>query len=244
MDLNNHIMKTKILLFIYFLLFSNLVTFAQKTDKEATNSLSLQFSFPSFFQETNFNVYHSNGAKVEIGINPWSPFGLAYDKQKSSGDILSIGIWGMHFNLGTSTTRWLDSNTINNGQTTHSFQSNFMLEYKKRINKKLSSLERFIGIGIYPKIGSYSDQPAISTTYPISVFYTGTDVALILASRYRFSDRFALDISMPVNILSFSYNSIREENPAFPVQQQKTATINIESLKISLRPCFGLVITL
>jgi len=237
-------MKTKYLLLFYLFLASSFIAVAQNTTQQTTNSVSVLFSFPSFFQKTNFNVNRTNGAKVEIVINQWSPFGVGYEKQNASGDIFSAGIWGMSFDLGSSTNKWLNPNEINGGQIIQSFQSNLILESKIKINKKPSSLERFIGLGIYPIIGYYADKPTVSTDYPISVFYTGADVALILATRYRFSDRFAFDVSLPVNFFRLSYNSMREENPIFTVQQQQTATISIESLKFSLRPCFGLVLSL
>lgn len=96
----------------------------------------------------------------------------------------------------------------------------FRYEISKSISSDRSPLKVAIGAALHPYYVSIEHTPVIDLIYPSSARWYGASLNLIPRLTYTISERFFLDLNIPVKAFDYRFHKEQVNNPAIPVRQQ------------------------
>ena len=115
------------------------------------------------------------------------------------------------------------------GSLTTDIYIGFRYEYNIRFfkSREEAKLRPSLGFSINPYYSNLSYKPMISLSYPSSRHVFGANFSLIPRIHYYLNDKWFLDLNIPINLASLSWNINREENPTSTEQERNTSTIEL-----------------
>lgn len=201
----------------------------------------VSFTFPWFFDEAIIPAIYELNQVYLLKSLPWYPVGFGFEKIIKEDHLISIGVDGLGFDLGSGKLTKDTNSHLLNGFETQSFKASFYFEFNKEVLKKNKNFRRYIGLGLYPITGYYHSKPLISNDFHVASTYLGTELAVNTTVVLGLSEKTELELSLPMSFMSvrYFYNNIK--NPALTVTQQRTYSFNFESFNLFLRPTFAIV---
>lgn len=114
------------------------------------------------------------------------------------------------------------NNEIRDGEISRSIEFAFRYEYSFLLTgAEDTNLDTYIGLSASPYFQKIDVEPYISNIHSIHYTSFGFDFSVIPRINYHIAERLFIDLSVPINIGRLGYYTIREDNPAIPLQQQR-----------------------
>ena len=239
-------------LFIVLLLLSNSLS-AQQHEGQSVKRIGLTLTSPEIGYKNEFSSQYSDSSFVKFQSKHWSGLGFSFTNQYNSGNIFSVGVWGLTHSKG-NIGHYLYQDTMGNSHINNFdynvFESNFSIEYKFLLRNKKSRASEFLGIGLYPTIGSIKfNDIALSSYkeyffYPVSSFYMNFNLALLPTFKYQISERLSLELSAPVNFASISFETVKVDDFSSQSKHLTNSTISFDLDISPLRPYIGIYVSI
>ncbi len=116
----------------------------------------------------------------------------------------------------------------------------FRYEYMYRIGKETWRFSPIIGAGIAPYVQQHKTQFYTSASYPTNTFATGAKVYVTPRLNVRLTNRWFLDINVPITLFEPSLLKFVIQNPSLPLRQQNNSYFNFTGFStISARVAVG-----
>jgi hypothetical protein len=102
--------------------------------------------------------------------------------------------------------------------------SSYSLRYEvsKTLTNKAKRFSFLLGVGINPYYVHIEYEPNVETTYYWSTKLYGFALNITPRIKYKFSQRFSIDLNVPLKIYDLRGEKIRIKNPVIPIRQQTT----------------------
>ena len=91
-----------------------------------------------------------------------------------------------------------------------------------------SKFQPSIGFGVNPYYTLYNYKPKVSLSYPVKEHTIGAMVQILPRIIYNISERWFLDLNIPINLSDFYYTNNNTGNPTLPIAERNTGTINLD----------------
>ena len=98
----------------------------------------------------------------------------------------------------------------------------FRYEVSKTLTNKAKRFSFLLGAGINPYYVHIEYEPNVETTYYSSTQLYGFALNVTPRIRYKVSQRFSVDLNVPLKIYDLRGEKNKTENPAIPIRQQTT----------------------
>ena len=98
----------------------------------------------------------------------------------------------------------------------------FRYEVSKALTNKAKRFSFLLGAGINPYYVHIEYEPNVETTYYSSTQLYGFALNIIPRIRYKVSQRFSVDLNVPLKIYDLRGEKNKTKNPAIPIRQQTT----------------------
>ncbi|HZI26156.1 MAG TPA: hypothetical protein VFD46_13825 [Chryseolinea sp.] len=98
----------------------------------------------------------------------------------------------------------------------------FRYEVSKTLTNKAKRFSFLLGAGINPYYVHIEYEPNVETTYYSSTQLYGFALNITPRISYRVSQRFSVDLNVPLKIYDLRGEKNKTENPAIPIRQQTT----------------------
>ena len=102
----------------------------------------------------------------------------------------------------------------------------FRYEFSKTFTDDTKRLGFGLGAGINPYYVHIEYIPNVETTFYFSSRLYGFVVNVTPRISYRLSNRFSIDLNVPLKIYDLRWEKIRVDNPAIPITQQTVTTLD------------------
>ena len=121
--------------------------------------------------------------------------------------------------------------------------SSYSLRYEisKLLTHKDKRFSFLLGAGINPYYVHIEYEPNVENTYYFSTKLYGFALNITPRLRYKVSQRFSLDLNVPLKIYDLRGEKNNVENPAIPIRQQKTKTYSNIFFETAYTIRFGLM---
>jgi hypothetical protein len=103
-------------------------------------------------------------------------------------------------------------------------------EYILNFNKKKDT--KFVpslGFGINPYYWHYTDSPEASNAYWNAENIFGARYFLTPRLTYYFSNKFFIDLNIPICLFDTYFESYKSEDPTLPIEEQRTSSFTLEA---------------
>lgn len=110
------------------------------------------------------------------------------------------------------------------GETFDGEASSYSLRYEigKALTKKAKRFSFLLGVGINPYYVHVEYEPNVEMTYYWSTKLYGFALNITPRIKYKFSQRFSIDLNVPLKIYDLRGEKNKVKNPATPIRQQTT----------------------
>lgn len=149
----------------------------------------------------------------------------------------AVTIWGNNKNfqeielskvsIAENTYQLIEQNNfrseLREGEITRSLEFAFRYEYSFLLTSaENSKLNTYFGLSASPFFQKIDVKPNITNAFPTHYTSFGLDFSLVPRINYYIAERVFIDLSVPVNIGRLGYYTIREDNLAIPLPQQRS----------------------
>jgi outer membrane protein W len=213
-----------------------LASTAPAQENQKTKTLKL---YSNFGLTTSENSIFSEGLQVttvttnrDYDIGYMSP-ALAFVKQHGNFHEIELSRFKIN-NKYDETTLY----EVNGATTTISGQyiTNILIalryEYDIMFLKKKETLKLrpYLGFGVNPYFLNSIINPIVATNYPTRQNDFGASISIIPRLNYNITERWFLDLNIPINVTELAVSSQKTYNPLIREEDQRTTNINYEIL--------------
>lgn len=196
--------------------------------------------FESQFQERNPDQITSvNNVNL-------TRFSLAVDVSAKKGYTHEIEVFIPELSKSFDNIQFPTTYRFGKGETFVGKAQIYSLRYE--LNKTLtSSSKRFcfmLGVGVNPYYLHFEYIPKVNTTFYRSMKWYGFVMNVIPAMKYRLTDRFSIDLNVPVKFYDLRRQKAHVKNPVIPLRQQTRIDYNSIFFETAYTVRLGLTYTL
>lgn len=223
-------MKTGIIISLLVILSISL--FGQDVSKGKSLKLYTNFNLTAFYPDTSSNNqpgFTRMNYEKEMSVFNFSPAVVFHNKKGNSHELELSRLWMQKQFLETYDVLDSTGQTVNivSGETVSRFHIQLRYEYtiglfKKKNWKKLNSAIGFSAAPFY-KWEKYSY--SVSMPFPVSKSAFGIYLAVIPRIQYNLTEKWYLDLNVPITLVTMQFNNEKNEDPSIPVEQRTNSTI-------------------
>jgi hypothetical protein len=217
---------------LFVLAFTNTAN-AQNTNLDYSGALkiynltSYETYTTSVFTDTTNSNYHFSKHSALTVFHPT----VAYQWKTTKSNFHEVELTGLMFaNKRSQTVLMNDSTNINptiGGMNTLTSELSLRYEYILTFNKmKESKFVPSVGFGLNPFYRRISNRPVLSNMYPSSERQFGVRAFITPRITYFVTQKFFLDLNIPLCFSEFNLTALRQDNPVIPFDHRTTSTIN------------------
>lgn len=130
------------------------------------------------------------------------------------------------------------------GSTTKNYKLHLRYEYARRLCKKESKSQFYIGISASPYTDINAYQPGNSLSYPTRNYSYGLNLGFVPRYVYNVNERWAVDVNLPYDVMDFNSTVNVVKNPAFTPAQQRHTEFNFNMFESFFRMRAGVSVKL
>jgi len=205
--------------------------------------LALPISLLSQEKESNLtlklytNFFYSESGS-ESGINPhelqknvdFGHISPAIQIKSANGNFQEIELSRLTINHELDQSQNEILQTLE-GDISNDYNLYMRYEYNYNILKKSKKYHPYIGASAQPGIGYLRTTPLISNLYKTDLFKTNLLIQVVPRLIIDLSDRFILDINLPIPLASIYWSVLNVDNPNLPIEERKTSSAGLDIIK-------------
>jgi len=206
------------------------------------SNFNLNSNYITHGQGPSEGTIHTEFEREFYGFN----FSPAVEINTDKGNYHSVEISRLAYNNNYNKEYYIVDSTgaisqVLSASTAQAFNCFLRYEYTITLFKK-QNWEKFgtaIGFSATPFFRWSKSNSSISSEFPVTKTGTGIYLSVIPRLTYSFSEKWFIDLNVPLALVTAQYNSIKTDNPVLPVNQRNTATFDFHQGPIGVAVRLG-----